>query len=235
LQLELGDGDTDANIAESVGDVLWPILSPDLRLAVRDALIAQLDQIQLDRGESALGRGDDPLDYQISIVAHSLGCFHTYEVLTAVANEPTHQLRPASDLVTFDSVILMAWPVQLISTVAGTVGAAVPGRESLATLRQPPAIPSETRRGKVIRCTQDFIFITGSHDPAGGHPPWLEARLGVPGHSRPAQHRRFASRRIGSVAGVRLRVRAAVLPLWKRSVSPVPSACSFRATSHSAC
>jgi hypothetical protein len=169
LALKLGNAAADTAIAESVGDVLWPVLSPDLRLAVRDALIAQLDQIQLDRAISALDKGDDPLDYQVSIVAHSLGCFHTYEVLSAIASEPEHHLRPASDLVTFDSVMLMASPVQLIRTVAGAIGAAVPDRQALATLAKPLAIPSETRGGKVVACTKDFISITGSHDPVGGH------------------------------------------------------------------
>ena len=169
LTLKLGDAAADAAIAESVGDVLWPVLSPDLRLAVRDALIAQLDQIQLDRAISALDQGDDPLDYQVSIVAHSLGCFHTYEVLAAIASEPAHQLRPASDLVTFDSVMLMASPVQLIRTVAGAISATVPDLQTLATLARPLAIPSETRSGKVVACTKDFISITGSHDPVGGH------------------------------------------------------------------
>lgn len=169
LSVKLGNAAADPAIAESVGDVLWPVLSPDLRLAVRDALIAQLDQIQLDRAISALDQGDDPLDYQVSIVAHSLGCFHTYEVLTAIASEPAHQLRPASDLVTFGSVLLMAAPVQLIRTIAGAIGAAVPDLQNLSTLAKPLAIPSETRGGKVVRCTGDFISITGSHDPVGGH------------------------------------------------------------------
>jgi hypothetical protein len=159
----------DATIADYVGDVIWPILSANLRLAVRDALIAQLNQIKIDRGASARKRGDDPLSYQISIIAHSLGCFHTYEVLTAIANEPSHALRPRSDLVTFDSVTLMASPVQLIRTVAGAIAALVPDFGNLATLAKPLAIPAETRGGRVFPCTQDFLSITGSHDPVGGH------------------------------------------------------------------
>jgi hypothetical protein len=63
----------------------------------------------------------------------------------------------------------MASPVQLIRTVAGAIGAAVPDRQALATLAKPLAIPSETRGGKVVACTKDFISITGSHDPVGGH------------------------------------------------------------------
>ncbi len=170
VRLQLGNGATDAAIAESIGDVLWPVLSPDLRLAVRDALIAQLDQIHSDRVESCFLNGDEePLDYQVSIIAHSLGCFHTYEVLHAIAEEPAHNLRPASDLMTFDSVILMASPVQLIRTVAGAIGGIVPDLATLATLARPLSIPSEKKGAKVVSCTRDFLSITGSHDPVGGH------------------------------------------------------------------
>lgn len=169
LTMKFGNAAADAAIADSMGDVVWPVLSPDLRLAVRDAIIAQLAQIQLDRAESALERGEDPLGFQASIVAHSLGCFHSYEVLAAIAREPAFQLRPASDLATFNSVTLMASPVQLIRSVASAISAFVPNPGTLATLTQPLAIPFEKRRGKVVRCTQNFISITGSHDPVGGH------------------------------------------------------------------
>jgi len=168
LKLKFGDDDSSATIADYAGDVLWPVLSAELRFALRDAFLAQLQQIQIDRGESALERGDDPLDYQVTIIAHSLGCFHTYEGLTAAAQEPSHALRPASDLVTFDSVILMASPVQLIRTVAGTIGPIIPDADTLATISAPLAIPSENRRGRVTPCTSDFISVTGTHDPVGG-------------------------------------------------------------------
>ena len=169
LKVKFGDDNTASVIAEYAGDVLWPVLSADIRFAVRDAFLAQLQQIQIDRGEAAFARGDDPLDYQVSIIAHSLGCFHTYEALTAAAEEPSHELQPASDLVTFDSVILMASPVQLIRSVAGAIQAIVPDIANLATLAKPLAIPSETKRGRTTRCTAEFISLTGTHDPVGGH------------------------------------------------------------------
>lgn len=169
LRVKLGDDSTSDAIAEYAGDVLWPILSADIRFAIRDAFLAQLQQIQIDRGEAALARGDDPLDYSISIVAHSLGCFHTYEVLTAAAREPSHELQPASDLVTFASVILMASPVQLIRTIGTGIGALVPDAASLASLSSPLEIPSETKRGRCVRCTKQFVAVTGTHDPVGGH------------------------------------------------------------------
>ncbi len=169
LRVKLGDDSTSDAIAEYAGDVLWPILSADIRFAIRDAFLAQLQQIQIDRGEAALARGDDPLDYSISIVAHSLGCFHTYEVLTAAAREPSHELQPASDLVTFASVILMASPVQLIRTIGTGINALIPDAASLASLSSPLEIPSETKRGRSVRCTKQFVAVTGTHDPVGGH------------------------------------------------------------------
>jgi hypothetical protein len=169
LRIKFGDDTTSAVIAEYAGDVLWPILSADIRFAIRDAYLAQLQQMQIDRGEAALARGEDPLDYTITIVAHSLGCFHTYEVLTAAALEPSHELQPASDLVTFASVILMASPVQLIRTIANGIGALVPDAANLATLAAPLSIPSETKKGRPVPCTSRFVSVTGTHDPVGGH------------------------------------------------------------------
>jgi hypothetical protein len=191
LAAKLGNTTGDAAIAESMGDILWPVLSPDLRLAVRDAIIAQLAQIELDRFESAMGRRKDPLDYQISIVAHSLGCFHTYEVLTAIATTPALNMQPATDLATFDSVILMASPVQLIRTVAGLIKAVVPQLATLSTVAKPLAIPSETVNGVVVPCTKDFISITGSHDPVGGHV--LGQKLSWAYMDMPGQHSTIVS------------------------------------------
>jgi hypothetical protein len=194
LKLRLGNENTDETIAEYAGDVLWPVLNPDLRFAVRDAMLAQLDQIQIDRGESALERGDDPLDYQISIIAHSLGCFHTYEVLTAAANEPAHSLQPASDLFTLHNVILMASPVQLIRTVAGAIGALVPDRDTLATLAAPLAIPSEKRNGQATPITTDFLSITGNDDPVGGF--LIGKKLDWAYMDIPGQHSLIVSQRL---------------------------------------
>ena len=181
---ELGGSPADDAIADSIGDVLWPVLVPDLRLAVRDALIAQIAQIDLDRLETAMLQGRNHHHFQISIIAHSLGCFHTYEVLTAIANEPDLNLQPGTDSFTFDSVTLMASPVQLIRTVAGSINNFVPDPKTIATISDPLAIPSEKLNGALIPCTKDFISITGSHDPVGGHLlgaklPW--AYMDLPG------------------------------------------------------
>jgi hypothetical protein len=63
----------------------------------------------------------------------------------------------------------MASPVQLIRTIAGAVSAFVPDIGTLASLARPLAIPSEKKGSKTVACTLDFLSITGSHDPVGGH------------------------------------------------------------------
>lgn len=194
LKTKFGGDTLAATVSDYAGDIIWPVLSMDIRFAVRDAFLAQLQQIQIDRGETALSRGEDPLDYQVTIIAHSLGCFHTYEVLTAAATEPSHELRPASDLVTFDSVILMASPVQLIRTIAAIIGAVVPEKSSLASLADSLAIPSETRKGKTVSCTKDFISMTGTHDPVGGH--LMGKRLDWAFMDIPGQHSVIVSQQV---------------------------------------
>jgi hypothetical protein len=63
----------------------------------------------------------------------------------------------------------MASPVQLIRTVAGTIRPFIPDVDSLATISAPLAIPSENQGGQGVPCTSDFISVTGTHDPVGGH------------------------------------------------------------------
>ncbi len=157
-------------LAEYGGDVLWPVLHQDTRLAIRDAYMAQLQQIVLDCGESALARGHDPLDYRVSIIAHSLGCYHTYEALHAAVNEPEYRLRPGSDLTQLESVIMMASPVQLIRTIAGDIGAAIPKPEQIATLDPGGlSLPAEKLGTKKVPATRKFVAVTGTQDPVGGH------------------------------------------------------------------
>lgn len=171
ISSRFGNGDLADKLAEYGGDVLWPILHQDTRLAIRDALLAQLQQIVLDRGRAARARRQDPLTYRITIIAHSLGCFHVYEALHAAAREPSYRLRPNSDQTRFANVILMASPVQLIRSVAGDIGALVPAPDELATLaRSGLAIPAESAgKRKKIPATTSFISVTGTQDPVGGH------------------------------------------------------------------
>ncbi len=162
--------DLDNTLTEYFGDILWPVIHSDTRLAIRDAYIAQLQQIVLDCGEAALARGHDPLDYRVSIVTHSLGCFHTYEALHAAVREPSYRLRPGTDLTQLDTVILMASPVQLIRAIGDTIRAFVPQSALLATLD--PAglsLPAELMGKKRVLATRKFISVTGTQDPVGGH------------------------------------------------------------------
>ena len=169
LSVRFGSGDLAEKLAEYSGDVLWPILHQDTRLALRDALISQLQQMVLDRGRAARARGVDPLTFRMNIIAHSMGCFHVYEALHAAAREPSFRLRPNSDQTRFASVILMASPVQVIRTVAGDIGAIVPAADQLATMaRAGLSIPSEAAGRRRIAATKSFVSITGTQDPVGG-------------------------------------------------------------------
>jgi hypothetical protein len=165
---KFGGDDLAKTIAEYAGDIFWPVLNADIRLAVRDALVAQASQIMLDCGESALSRGDDPLDYQVSIIAHSLGCFHTYETLCATVSDPQYHMRPGTDLTRLQAVFLMASPVQLIRAVGGEIRLAVPDIDTLATLSRPLAIPTEVSGSKKTPCARQFISVVGDRDPVGG-------------------------------------------------------------------
>ncbi len=162
--------DASALLAEYCGDILWPVLHQDTRFAIREAYMAQLDQIMSDCIESMLPKGLDPRDARVSIVAHSLGCFHTYEALHAAVNEPLHHLRPFSDGAQLESVVLMASPVQMMRTIAGDIGALVPAANQLATLDPRGLfIPAEPTSRKPKPATRKFISVTGTQDPVGGH------------------------------------------------------------------
>jgi hypothetical protein len=165
-----GDPAVAHTIAEYAGDVLWPILHHDTRFAIREALVAQMLQVVEDCGESALAQGLDPRDYRVGIIAHSLGCFHTYELLHAAVREPAHRLRPGSDHTILDSVTLMASPVQLIRSVAGEIRALVPSPDELATLDPAGlAIPAERVGARSVAITRRLVSVTGTQDPVGGH------------------------------------------------------------------
>ncbi len=173
-------------IAEYAGDIFWPVLSADIRLAVRDAFVAQAEQIQIDRGEAALARGDDPREYQVSIIAHSLGCLHTYELLAATANDPHYHLQPFTDHARWQSVFLMASPVQLIRTVGNGIRSTIPDIDSLACLSKSDlAVPAEDDGETITSCTRQFVSIAGTMDPVGGYllgkkQKWAYMDLGLP-------------------------------------------------------
>ena len=150
-------GDTVANLA---GDVVWPIMSTSARSALVQAFTSQLLAMALD--------GPNVLTQRISIVCHSMGCYHTYEALHHITNNAQLHLRP-SDGFKIQNVVFMASPVQLISTVSGAIDSLVPQRGELAlsnALVQPVQNFNGNMRPLIKgRC----VSITGDLDPVGGH------------------------------------------------------------------
>lgn len=167
LAARIADPELGATLAEYVGDVLWPVLSTSARGAIREAYLAQLKQITLD-GEAA---GVPIRRQRLTIVAHSLGCFHTYETLHHAAATKTPMLRPASNEVVFANVIFMASPVQLIRSVAEQMGSLVPNRRWLYAVQGDSlSIPFEAKvDGSIVKSVNNWISITGNLDPVGGH------------------------------------------------------------------
>lgn len=167
LAERIEDPELGRTVAEYIGDILWPVLSTNARACVREAYLAQLKQI-VDDGENS----DVPVrQQQITIIAHSLGCFHTYETLHHAAKHRMHMLQPASHEVRFANVIFMASPVQMIRTVAERLGSLVPNRRWLETVQgESLFIPFETRtNGSEIQSVRNWISVTGDLDPVGGH------------------------------------------------------------------
>ena len=149
------------------GDVIWPVLLADGRLAVRASLLAQMQQVLAD----GIASGVSAVDQRVSIIGHSMGCFHVYEALSYAAITPSQGLAPATTGNQYANVILMASPVQLIRTVASNLGAAVPQRESIYTVSKPSLdMPSQAGAdGTPMSITSKLISITGNLDPVGGY------------------------------------------------------------------
>lgn len=159
----------DNSIAEAAGefggDVLFPVLIEANRIMVRDRLLAQVMQMRLDGKRSGVRYADQ----KISIICHSLGCFHTYEMLHVAATDTDEQLQPITNNMVFENVLFMASPVQLIRSVAGKLGGLVPA--GLATLNTAGLfIPYQKFRffGKT-NSVKNWVSITGNQDPIGGH------------------------------------------------------------------
>jgi hypothetical protein len=160
-------------ISETVGDVIWPVLLADARNAVRTALIDQLVQIVTDGDDS----GTPPRDQHLSIIAHSMGCFHTYEALHTIAADRNQAIGPVSGGVQFANVIYMASPVQLIRTVAGLLGPLVPQQESMRSISQPLALPTQSSTTMTLPVSRKTVSIRGDLDPVAGfflrkNPDW---------------------------------------------------------------
>ena len=152
--------------ADFAGDVIWPVLIPDSRLAVRAAVMQQLQQVVLD----GIAAKVQPRDQHISIIAHSLGCFHIYEAMTYASANPAEGLGPASAGVVLDNLIFMASPVQLIRSTAQALGGAVPQRSTIFSVAK-PALEIPWEKGdddQPVRCAKRTVSITGNLDPVGG-------------------------------------------------------------------
>ena len=159
-----------ATLAEYCGDLLWPVLHRETRLAIHDAYLAQLDQIMVDCINSMAARGEDPATAKVSIIAHSLGCYHTFEALHTACTDPQFNLQPGTDLTQLESVVLMASPVQLMRTVASDIKKLIPRPSELAILNEDGlSLPAEIMDGERILAARQFVSVTGTQDPVGGH------------------------------------------------------------------
>lgn len=154
-------------VADFLGDVIWPILLLDARDAVRTALLRQLQQIVLDGKQAGVRQ---PAQH-LSIIAHSMGCFHVFETLHAAAKSTSQGLAPATDGVQFDNVIFMASPVQVIRSATESIRALVPRASDLTCLSALTlAMPSEDDgTGTLIPSAKQTISVTGNLDPVGGY------------------------------------------------------------------
>lgn len=180
LRKEINDETLGPTAAEVLGDVLWPVLVSDARAAVREAYLQQLKAMVQDGMAAGLAASDQ----RLSIICHSLGCFHTYEVLHHAARFPSHELQPATHGVRFENVIFMASPVMLIRSVAQAMGNLVPNRQWLYAIKDDAlSVPGETNLfGEFVRSVDNWVSITGNLDPVGGYffrkpAPWAVMRV----------------------------------------------------------
>lgn len=150
-------GDTVANLA---GDVVWPILSTSARSALVQAFTSQVLAMTQD--------GPNVLTQRISIVCHSMGCYHTYEALHAITSDARLHLQPSTGF-KIQNVVYMASPVQLIRTVSGAVRSLVPDANLLA-LSNELVQPVQNFQGNLRPLVKRrWVSITGNLDPVGGH------------------------------------------------------------------
>jgi len=154
-----------AAVAEGAGDVIWPVLHAEAREALRTAVIRQMQQMVADGRRKGL-RG---AELRMSVICHSLGCFHTYEALCEAAADPDSGLRPNRG-VQFDAVVMMASPVQMIASVAKAIRDAVPLPGRLHCLRTPQLqVPGYQSSRGFFPMARRIFSLTGDLDPVGGY------------------------------------------------------------------
>jgi len=159
--------DVGAVLAEGAGDIIWPILLLDAREALRNACIRQIQQMIKDGRAAGIARPD----MKLSLMCHSLGCFHGYEALSIAATDKDLQLRTATTGIQFDSVVMVASPVQMIRSVAASLGGVVPMPSRLFCLKSPLLVaPGYTKPGGVfVPYARRMLSLTGDLDPVGGY------------------------------------------------------------------
>ncbi len=151
--------------ADFAGDVIWPLLVSEERAAVRTTVLQQLRQIVAD-GER---RGHVPSEQHISIMAHSMGCFHAFEALHTAASDPSQGLTPTADNVRFDNVVFVASPLQLIRDIGRSIRDLIPQRDMLRSLAGDTLrMPSRRVLGRDVFSARSTKAITGNLDPVGG-------------------------------------------------------------------
>ena len=179
--------------AEGVGDVIWPVLHGDARDALRNAVVRQIQQMIKDR-PAGVARPD----LRLSLMCHSLGCFHAYEALSAAATDEDLQLNTSTTGIQFDGVIMVASPVQMIRSVASAMGRTVPRPGGLFCLKNPALqAPGYTKRGgQFVPYARRVLSITGDLDPVGGYlwrKPLGWAYMKIPGTDRFVEPQQIAA------------------------------------------
>ena len=155
-----------SSAVDLVGDIVWPVLLADARDAVQMAIRRQL-LAMIDDGRK---RVRDVADMHISIIAHSMGCFHTFETLHGMAKDTNSGLTPATDGFRLENVMFMASPVRMIGSIANAIRSVVPRSSSLNCLAASLTMPSETDlTGQTIGSVKRAVTITGTLDPVGGY------------------------------------------------------------------
>ncbi len=162
IKPNLGNDNISDTIAEYSGDIIWPVLSYAAYDTIQTFYAAQLQRMIMDGADSGVSAAKQ----KISIICHSMGCFHTYEMLHKASDNPLLNLTP--DKLCFANVIFMASPVQLIRTVAQKSKALV--SDKLAVLKSSGLFcPSKKTIFWKYYSTKNWVSITGDYDPVGGY------------------------------------------------------------------
>jgi hypothetical protein len=153
--------------AQTVTDLIWPVLSWPMRRAARDQLIAQLQQIVKD----GLDAGVAPPDQKLSIICHSLGAFHTYEALHLAATTPSLGLQPETHGVRFETVVCVASPVQLIRSLSLELDRLIEPLDLQAGRGTSLSLPAQTASTSTRSwpSVRRWVSVVGELDPVGGY------------------------------------------------------------------